>query len=54
MPAPRVFEDRAPRYLEGTTTMRVLEGLTGPSNGELREDGTFELREDGGFELRED
>lgn len=24
-----------------------------PTNGELREDGTFELREDGTFELRE-
>lgn len=28
-------------------------GSSGPSNGELREDGTFELREDGTFELRE-
>lgn len=28
-------------------------GSSGPTNGELREDGTFELREDGTFELRE-
>jgi hypothetical protein len=24
-----------------------------PTDGELREDGSFELREDGGFELRD-
>lgn len=28
-------------------------GSTNPTNGELREDGSFELREDGTFELRE-
>lgn len=53
MPAPRVFENGAPKFSEGATTMRVAEGATGPTNAELREDGTFELREDGGYELRE-
>lgn len=53
MPAPRTFENGTVKLSEGTTTVRLVEGATGPSNGELREDGTFELREDGGFELRE-
>lgn len=31
----------------------LLLGDPGPTNGELREDGTFELREDDTYELRE-
>lgn len=49
----RVFENGAPKHNEGSTSIRLEEGGSGPTNAELREDGGFELREDGGYELRE-
>lgn len=52
MPASRVFEDGTPRYLEGTTTVRLVEGVV-PTNAVLREDASYELREDGSLILRE-
>lgn len=52
MPAPRVFEDGTPRFSEGTTTVRLVEGVV-LTNAVLREDGSYELREDGSLILRE-
>lgn len=52
MLAPRVTESGAARLIEGTTTVRVLDGIV-PTNVVLREDASYELREDGGLILRE-
>lgn len=53
MALPRTFENGQPRYLEGTTTVRLVEGVAVPTDAVQREDGTHELREDGGLIVRE-
>lgn len=55
MPTAIVLENGAIYLIEGggAATLVISDGAAGPSNGELREDGSFELREDGTFELRE-
>lgn len=55
MPSLRTFENGTPRFLEGTTIVRRLEGVTVPpaTNAVLREDSSYELREDGSLILRE-